>query len=184
MKLYSLAALLATALPALAQTAPNDIPKTFTIPTADYDYVKREVMIPMRDGVKLYTVIVVPKGAQQRADPADPHALQRLQAHRAQRQPAHARDPAAGRRSVRRRRLHPRLSGRARQVQIRRRLRDDAAGARPAELHRDRPRHRCLRHHRLAGEEHAGIERPRRHDRLVLRRLHGGDGAARSASGA
>jgi predicted acyl esterase len=29
------------------------------------DYVKRVVMVPMRDGVKLYTVIVVPK-AQQR----------------------------------------------------------------------------------------------------------------------
>ncbi|HXU99516.1 MAG TPA: CocE/NonD family hydrolase [Caulobacteraceae bacterium] len=27
------------------------------------DYVQREVMIPMRDGVKLFTVIVVPKGA-------------------------------------------------------------------------------------------------------------------------
>ena len=41
-----------------------DIPKSFTPPTADYDYIKREVMIPMRDGVKLYTVIVVPKGAR------------------------------------------------------------------------------------------------------------------------
>src|SRR5690349_185719 len=41
-----------------------DIPKSFTPPTADYDYVKREVMIPMRDGVKLHTVIVAPKGAR------------------------------------------------------------------------------------------------------------------------
>jgi len=41
-----------------------DIPKSFTPPTGDYDYVKREVMIPMRDGVKLHTVIVVPKGAR------------------------------------------------------------------------------------------------------------------------
>jgi putative CocE/NonD family hydrolase len=63
-KLYSLAVLLATALPALAQTAPNDIPKSFLIPTADYDYVRREVMIPMRDGVKLFTVIMLPKGAR------------------------------------------------------------------------------------------------------------------------
>ena len=31
----------------------GDIPKNFTPPTADYDYVKREAMIPMRDGVKL-----------------------------------------------------------------------------------------------------------------------------------
>ena len=42
----------------------SDIPGTFTVPTAGYDYVKREVMIPMRDGVKLHTVIVVPKGAR------------------------------------------------------------------------------------------------------------------------
>src|ERR1051325_3534679 len=41
-----------------------DIPKSFTPPTADYDYVKREVLIPMRDGVKLHTVIVAPKGAR------------------------------------------------------------------------------------------------------------------------
>ena len=41
-----------------------DIPKSFTPPTSDYDYEKREVMILMRDGVKLHTVIVVPKGAR------------------------------------------------------------------------------------------------------------------------
>jgi len=28
-----------------------------------FDYIKRDVMIPMRDGVKLHTVIVLPKGA-------------------------------------------------------------------------------------------------------------------------
>ena len=43
--------------------AQSDIPKTFANPTTGYDYVKREAMIPMRDGVKLYTVIVIPKGA-------------------------------------------------------------------------------------------------------------------------
>ena len=42
----------------------SDIPPTFTVPTTGHDYVKREVMIPMRDGVKLYTVIIVPKGAK------------------------------------------------------------------------------------------------------------------------
>src|SRR6267154_890523 len=41
-----------------------DIPKSFTPPTSDYDYEKREVMILMRDGVKLHTVIVVPKGTR------------------------------------------------------------------------------------------------------------------------
>src|SRR5580700_1415661 len=48
---------------AAAPQQSGDIPKTFTVPTAAYDYVKREVMIPMRDGVRLYTVIVMPKGA-------------------------------------------------------------------------------------------------------------------------
>src|SRR5215510_14137982 len=41
-----------------------DIPAKYDAPTSGYDYVKRDVMIPMRDGVKLHTVIVVPKGAQ------------------------------------------------------------------------------------------------------------------------
>ena len=41
----------------------NDIPAHFTRPTGADDYVKRDVMIPMRDGVRLHTVIVVPKGA-------------------------------------------------------------------------------------------------------------------------
>ena len=46
-----------------AQSLPGgDIPATFTPPDADRDYVKREVMIPMRDGTKLYTVIVYAKG--------------------------------------------------------------------------------------------------------------------------
>jgi len=44
--------------------ADSDIPKAFNAPTAGQDYIKREAMIPMRDGVKLYTVIVVPKGAK------------------------------------------------------------------------------------------------------------------------
>jgi uncharacterized protein len=43
--------------------AQSDIPKQFVAPQSGYDYTKREVMIPMRDGVKLFTVIVIPKGA-------------------------------------------------------------------------------------------------------------------------
>ena len=43
----------------------NDIPAKFVPPAAPAaDYDKRVVMIPMRDGVKLYTVIVVAKGAK------------------------------------------------------------------------------------------------------------------------
>jgi putative CocE/NonD family hydrolase len=41
-----------------------DIPKTFEVPTDNADYSKREVMITMRDGIKLHTVIIVPKNAQ------------------------------------------------------------------------------------------------------------------------
>src|SRR3984957_5041189 len=55
--------LLAAFFALIATAADSDIPKVFTPPTADQDYIKREVMIPMRDGVKLYTVIVLPKGA-------------------------------------------------------------------------------------------------------------------------
>jgi len=39
-----------------------DIPASFTPPHIGYDYTRRDVMIPMRDGVKLYTVIAIPKG--------------------------------------------------------------------------------------------------------------------------
>jgi hypothetical protein len=52
-------------LPSLAQgkSDESDIPAEFKAPTADFNYVKRVEMIPMRDGVGLYTVIVIPKGA-------------------------------------------------------------------------------------------------------------------------
>jgi uncharacterized protein len=68
-RLRGIAAVSLWAACALAQTSAvpppgGDIPATFTPATADYDYVKRDVMIPMRDGVKLHTVIVVPKGAR------------------------------------------------------------------------------------------------------------------------
>ncbi|MEP6967850.1 MAG: CocE/NonD family hydrolase [Pseudomonadota bacterium] len=42
----------------------SDIPKGFKPDETAYDYVRREVMIPMRDGVKLHAVIVIPKGAR------------------------------------------------------------------------------------------------------------------------
>ncbi|UGB38637.1 CocE/NonD family hydrolase [Frateuria soli] len=43
---------------------PSETPAHFTPVTASFDYERREVMIPMRDGVKLHTVILVPKGAK------------------------------------------------------------------------------------------------------------------------
>ena len=46
-------------------TLQSETPATFTPKTDSFDYVRREEMIPMRDGVKLKTVILVPRGASQ-----------------------------------------------------------------------------------------------------------------------
>jgi hypothetical protein len=43
---------------------PSETPAKFESTHDGFDHVRREVMIPMRDGVKLHTVILVPKGAQ------------------------------------------------------------------------------------------------------------------------
>jgi putative CocE/NonD family hydrolase len=51
------------AVSAAAAPAPlaNEIPESFAPPQALFDYERREAMIPMRDGVKLFTVIWQPK---------------------------------------------------------------------------------------------------------------------------
>ncbi|MGA7296825.1 MAG: glutaryl-7-ACA acylase, partial [Rhodanobacteraceae bacterium] len=49
--------------PDMIQTG-SDIPDDWKQPHENFDYTKREVMIPMRDGVKLHTVILTPKGAK------------------------------------------------------------------------------------------------------------------------
>ena len=94
--------------PALAQETQiwppngNDIPAKFTPPVdPNADYIKREVEVPMRDGVKLHTVIVIPKGATNA-----PIVLTRTPYHadaRAKRSDSvdDDRHAAAGRRSVR-----------------------------------------------------------------------------------
>ena len=64
---------------AVAQDLPSDIPKTFKPADANFGYERRVVEIPMRDKVKLHTVLLIPKGAARRADPARPHALRRRQ---------------------------------------------------------------------------------------------------------
>ncbi len=48
---------------------PSETPDTVKPATATFDYERREVMIPMRDGVKLHTVIMVPRSAS-KAKPA------------------------------------------------------------------------------------------------------------------
>jgi putative CocE/NonD family hydrolase len=42
---------------------PSETPDKFQPTNDGFDYTKRDVMIPMRDGVKLHTVILIPKGA-------------------------------------------------------------------------------------------------------------------------
>jgi putative CocE/NonD family hydrolase len=49
--------------PAAYPALPSETPETLAPSTGTFDYEKREVMVPMRDGVRLRTVIVVPKGA-------------------------------------------------------------------------------------------------------------------------
>src|SRR6202795_3666510 len=64
-----LGGLLLFADPGVPQSAPppaypSETPAKFQ-PTADgFDHIRRDVMIPMRDGVKLHAVILVPKGAK------------------------------------------------------------------------------------------------------------------------
>jgi uncharacterized protein len=51
---------------AMAQTPtlPNETPQKIQPTNYGFDYLRREVMIPMRDGVKLHTVVLVPNGAK------------------------------------------------------------------------------------------------------------------------
>jgi putative CocE/NonD family hydrolase len=64
------AALLAISFPLIAQNAPaypSETPAHFQPTNAGFDYQRRDVMIAMRDGVKLHTVILVPNGAKNAA---------------------------------------------------------------------------------------------------------------------
>ena len=119
--------------PATSSGLPSETPASFEPVNDSFDYVKRVVMIPMRDGVKLHTVVIVPKGASRAPilltrtpyDADEPDQPRQQQPSRP--------DPAGLRqrhRRHRRRRLHPRRPGRARQARLRGRLRDEPAAAR------------------------------------------------------
>ena len=69
---FALAAFTLVAMTALAQNnsakpaypdLPSETPARLQPSTEGFDYARREAMIPMRDGVRLHTVILVPKGA-------------------------------------------------------------------------------------------------------------------------
>ena len=65
--LVALSALSLLPLPVAAQQAaslPSETPDKLEPVTDSFDYIKREVMIAMRDGVKLHTVILIPKDAK------------------------------------------------------------------------------------------------------------------------
>ncbi len=75
MKPFALVAVwMLTAVPVFGQTTEirNDIPgaappravATGPVTRPEWDYVRRVEMVPMRDGTKLYTVILIPKGAK------------------------------------------------------------------------------------------------------------------------
>jgi hypothetical protein len=60
-------ALLAVSVPAISQNTPaypSETPAHFQPTNYGFDYERRDVMIPMRDGVRLHTVILLPKGAK------------------------------------------------------------------------------------------------------------------------
>jgi putative CocE/NonD family hydrolase len=50
--------------PATYPELPSEIPAKFKPVTDSFDHTRRPVEIPMRDGVKLHTVILIPKGAK------------------------------------------------------------------------------------------------------------------------
>jgi putative CocE/NonD family hydrolase len=63
----ALVAMAALVIPARAQvptTLPSELPARLQPTNAGFDHVRRDVMIPMRDGVRLHTVILVPNGAR------------------------------------------------------------------------------------------------------------------------
>lgn len=55
---------LAAGLVAQGTGLPSEMPVEFKEASGSWDHTRREVMIPMRDGVKLKTIILVPKGAK------------------------------------------------------------------------------------------------------------------------
>ena len=107
----TLSAVVATIAAAVAQQPPSVTPMTpemnptYAYTRPDADFVRKTVMIPMRDGKKLFTVIVMRKGENAltvidrvKADVPQQLALsrrQRRQGHGAHTQPAHRRHPAA-----------------------------------------------------------------------------------------
>ena len=143
-------------------------------------------MIPMRDGVKLYTVLIIPKGARKCADHARPHALLRRQGDRARQLRSAAREHPA-------RRCTPSSSAPATSSPV-----QDVRGKYKSEgdYVMNRPLRGPLNPTTVDHSTDAydtidwlvknvpEIQRPRRHDRHQLRRLHRADEPGQPAPGA
>jgi predicted acyl esterase len=168
--------------PGLPERDPGDIQAH----PAGFDYERRDVMIAMRDGVKLHTVILVPKGGK-----GAPMLLTRT--------PYDANQLTTRRDSAH---LASALDGYDNAVETiveggYIRVVQDIRGKYGSEgdyvmnrplaarrIPRRRPRHRHLGHDRLAREERARVERQGRHPRHLVRRLPAADGAREPAPGA
>src|SRR6202790_3226363 len=50
--------------PANSETLPSETPAQLQPVIESFDYTRREAMVPMRDGTKLHTVILIPKAAK------------------------------------------------------------------------------------------------------------------------
>ncbi len=180
----------ALALPLLATglraQLPGEVPAKLTPTNHGFDYIRRDV--DDRDARRREAAHGDPgaEGSAERADPAHAHAIRRDGAHLARAERPPRPDPHWLRQRHRgdhRGRLHPRHPGRARQVRLRGRLRDEPPAARAAESHQRRPLHRHVRHHRLAREAHAREQRQGRHTRHFVRRVPAAHGARESAPG-
>src|SRR5450755_4476740 len=143
-------------------------------PPHDYDQI--DAMIPMRDGVKLQTVVFVPRDARAPL----PILLQRTPYDVPKDELTLLAEP----RRAASRRLHLRVPEPARPLRLGGDVRHDpaAAGSRRSEGHRRE--HRRVRHGGLAGAPRARHQRARGHLGHVVRRLDDADGAPRPAPGA
>ena len=61
LKLHSIAQVIQ---PPIDVHAPDEIPNAFQAVTQSFDFVRREEMIPMRDGAKLHTIIMIPRAEE------------------------------------------------------------------------------------------------------------------------
>ena len=173
--------------PAAGDTLPSETPAAFTPHVESFDYVKREVMIPMRDGVKLQTLILIPRGAHRA-----PILLTRTPYGATERiaksNSAHltalidstdvADDAVVNGGYIRVMQDVRGKHGSEGDYVMTRPLQG------PLESDRRGSLDGHLRHHRLAGEERSRIQRQGRDSRHLVRRLHLTDGAGQSASGA